>query len=633
MSRRREEQDPRGRSREADAPGAPAGGSGPGPASYRVAALPLGLALLLGGLATLPRISGDPRLAGSVWAAAAVLLVWLLVLFVGAARRGRRLQIQVFFRSTHWVQALIQVVIFLYWGWYWSRVFDEIWLLVAQILFAYGFDMLLAWSRRDRWRLGFGPLPIVLSTNLFLWFRDEWFFLQFLMLAVGFLGKELILWDKDGRRAHIFNPSAFSLFVFSLALLATGRTDMTWGEEIATTLSNPPHIYLLIFLLGLVVQWLFSVTLVTLTSVAALVVLNLLYTMTTGVYYFLDSGIPIAVFLGLHLLITDPSTSPRTEPGRVLFGALYGAGVFALYGALGAIGVPTFYDKLLCVPLLNLTVQHLDGIARRPAAAWIDLRRLVPSLTPRQRNAGYMALWGLLFAGLISAGFVGRGHQGRDPDFWRQACEDGLRNGCERWVFLQRDQCRGGAAPACDEVGTILDTGLLVPRDSLEAGKSFARACDLEFGPGCGHLEEWMAGDGSELAADACDAGDGVSCFILGAAYQQGLGLAPDDARSLARFQRSCELGWARGCGRLGEAYLWGEGVQEDHVRAAQTFETACDGGHGPSCSNLGLMLRRGMGMAMDETRAREFLQRACDLGTSKACAWVEEAESTRSEP
>jgi Na+-translocating ferredoxin:NAD+ oxidoreductase RnfD subunit len=56
-------------------------------------------------------------------------------------------------------------------------------------------------------------------------------------------------------------------------------------------------------------------------------------------------GVPIssirrfdAVFLGLHLLVTDPSTSPRTPPGKLLFGVLYGLGVFVLYSLLGAVG-------------------------------------------------------------------------------------------------------------------------------------------------------------------------------------------------------------------------------------------------------------------------------------------------------
>ena len=37
-----------------------------------------------------------------------------------------------------------------------------------------------------------------------------------------------------------------------------------------------------------------------------------------GIYFFYDSDIPIAVFLGLPLLFNDPSTSPRTESGRIV---------------------------------------------------------------------------------------------------------------------------------------------------------------------------------------------------------------------------------------------------------------------------------------------------------------------------
>jgi len=63
----------------------------------------------------------------------------------------------------------------------------------------------------------------------------------------------------------------------------------------------------------------------------------------------------------MHLLFTDPSTSPRTELGRVIFGALYGLSTIALYELLGTAGLPTFYDKLLQVPILNLSIMLIDS--------------------------------------------------------------------------------------------------------------------------------------------------------------------------------------------------------------------------------------------------------------------------------
>ena len=325
-------------------------------------AAPLVLALILALLSLLPRIQGNGALAYSIWAAAAVLAIWHAVLKWHVKRSSTTRTVTVALRPQHYLQALVQVSVFLYWGWYWRPVYDHAWLLVAQLVFAYGFDMLLVWSRRERYVLGFGPFPIVLSTNLFLWFLDDWFYLQFLMLAVGFMGKEFVRWRRDGRVTHIFNPSAFSLGLFSLVLIATRTTGLTWGEDIASTLTLAPNIYLFLFVAGLVVMYFFSITLVAGSAAIVLFCLSALSSAVTGVPYFVDAEIPTAVFLGLHLLVTDPSTSPRTPPGKVLFGALYGMGVFALYWLLGALDAPTFYDKLLCVPLLNLSVQAIDRV-------------------------------------------------------------------------------------------------------------------------------------------------------------------------------------------------------------------------------------------------------------------------------
>jgi hypothetical protein len=41
----------------------------------------------------------------------------------------------------------------------------------------------------------------------------------------------------------------------------------------------------------------------------------------TGTCFFCDSKVPIAVFLGMDLLFTDPSPAPRTELGAGVFEA------------------------------------------------------------------------------------------------------------------------------------------------------------------------------------------------------------------------------------------------------------------------------------------------------------------------
>ena len=180
--------------------------------------------------------------------AAAALIAWNALLLTVARSSGRTFTLEIVLRKQHYLQACAQGSVLLYWGWYWRQVYDSAHLIAAQLLFAYAFDMLLSWSRRDTYTLGFGPFPVIFSINLFLWFKPDWFYLQFLMVALGFAAKELIRWDKDGRRAHIFNPSSFPLAVFSLALILTGASDLTWGQDIASTQFYPPHMYLMLFL-------------------------------------------------------------------------------------------------------------------------------------------------------------------------------------------------------------------------------------------------------------------------------------------------------------------------------------------------------------------------------------------------
>ena len=172
------------------------------------------------GLALLAPVRQNPRRPGRVLWCRGRLAAWNAVLAASARRAGRALTLEIVLRKQHYLQACAQGSVLLYWGWHWRQVYDSAHLIAAQLLFAYAFDMLLSWSRRDTYTLGFGPFPVIFSINLFLWFKPDWFYLQFLMVAVGFAAKELIRWNKDGRRAHIFNPSSFPLAVFSLGLLA-----------------------------------------------------------------------------------------------------------------------------------------------------------------------------------------------------------------------------------------------------------------------------------------------------------------------------------------------------------------------------------------------------------------------------
>ena len=440
---------------------------GPSSAGTRALALPLAFALGLAAFTFIDSVRESIALWRTFAGAVAVLFAWNAVLMVSAVRSGRMLAVEVVLRKQHYLQACAQGSVLLYWGWYWRPVYDSAYLIAAQLLFAYAFDMLLTWSRRDVYTLGFGPFPVIFSINLFLWFKPDWFYMQFLMVALGLAAKELIRWDKDGRRVHIFNPSSFPLAVFSIALLIAGRSDLTFGQEIASTQFYPPHMYLMLFLIGLPGQYFFGVTTMTMSAVVTTYLFGLLYYAATGIYFFYDSYIPIAVFLGMHLLFTDPSTSPRTELGRLMFGALYGLSTCALYAMLGHAGLPTFYDKLLQVPILNLSIKLIDGAVRSTRLRTFDPGAVAAWLAPRRRHLAYMSLWAVVFAAMSAAQGVGDSHPGQWLPFWQQACAKGRPYACSYYERVVQDDCDRGSGWACGEL-SVLQTRAAGARPTLE---------------------------------------------------------------------------------------------------------------------------------------------------------------------
>ncbi len=449
--------------------------------------VPLAFTAGLLALTLLPRLQGSQRLLWSFWGAGAVLLLWLAAVAVTALKDGLPGIHLSPPRPQHYIQACCHLTVYTFWGYYWRPVYDFAPLLLGQLLFAYAFDLLLSWSRRESYGLGFGPFPIIFSTNLFLWFVDDWFAFQFLLVAVGFAGKALVRWQRDGKRVHIFNPSAFTLAIFSVVLLATGTTHLTWGQEIATTFSLGPHIYKVLFLVGLVVMYFFSITPVTAMAAITLFGGSLLYTAITGVPYFVDSDIPSAVFLGLHLLVTDPSTSPRTPLGRAIFGVLYGLGVFGLYALLGAFGMPTFYDKLLCVPLLNLAVPSIDRAVRAVGTRpWVHALGLDPPLG--RANLAHMGVWVLVFGVMTAVGAADGMHKGDSLPFWEQACAADKPQACARLLRIEASYCGDNAGWACNELGRHYTEGQLVAKDEERAFAYFARACEARFQAGCVNL-------------------------------------------------------------------------------------------------------------------------------------------------
>ena len=536
------------------------------PRWQRTPGLPLVLILVFLSITLLPRLRGNERLVQTFLGVGGALLAWALVAWVRAARRGQALRIEFTPVKAHWVQACVQASIIVYWGWTVRDVYAFAPLIVAQVLFMYVFDALMSWTRGRSWRLGFGPLPIVFSTNLLLWFRDDFFYWQFAMLTLGALGKEFIKWNREGRRTHIFNPSVFGQTLIALALIATDSAGrLTWGSEIAANFGTPPHMYLCIFLGGLVVQYLFQVTLMTVAAAAVLCAFNLAYTQATGSFYFAVTNIGAPIFLGIHLLVTDPSTSPRSNVGRVVFGVLYAAGFATFYRLLDAIDGPIFFDKLLPVGLLNLSVPLIDRFARSGAVGRLN-HWWETHFQPRRANLVHMGCWATLFFAMWSTGFIEGPHPGNSMLFWKKAYDEGKPHAGPTLLKMAAFGASQGNATAFEIMGELHAEGKQVPRNPAVAARYFAKACELGNADGCRNLARlYLAGEPmpDDVAARALDkleqqqgaAADGEGSFVLGRAYETGRGRPPDPARARALYEDACRRGYSEACRRLQESH------------------------------------------------------------------------------
>jgi hypothetical protein len=513
--------------------------------------LPAALAVALAALALLDNVTRNPTVQRTLVTAAVIILVWNALLIIRARHTRSPLNIKLLPRPQHYIQACAQGSVLLYWGWYWRPVYDASSLIAAQLMFAYAFDILLGWSRRRTYALGFGPVPVIFSVNLFLWFKPDWFYLQFAMVAAGFAAKELIRWNRDNRPVHIFNPSSFPLAIMSLVLILTGTSDITRGQDIAISQFYPPQMYLFLFLVALPGQFIFGVASMTSAAVLTTYLFGLVYFAVTGTYFFYDSYVPISVFLGMHLLFTDPSTSPRTELGRVIFGVLYGLTAIALYRLLSAAGVPTFYDKLLQVPLLNLSVRLLDRASRSRWLRTIDPARLGRSLAPRQRHVAYLSVWVVVFAMLSATQGVGDRHPGQWLPFWDRACGEGRPRACVYLASLQSIFCNAGSGWACNEDGLFQHESPPSGRGEISSDlarmtASFERGCRLGFVPACRNAVRTANGNRPfERALPT------LSDYRIVLRGSKG----PITERTpSALLARACEQGWPDTCGHSNSA-------------------------------------------------------------------------------
>ena len=51
-----------------------------------------------------------------------------------------------------------------------------------------------------------------------------------------------------------------------------------------------------------------------------------------------------------------------------------------------------------------------------------------------------------------------------------------------------------------------------------------------------------------EVNRQACDGGDAAGCINLGRMYEEGHGVAQDQAKAVTLYRKACEMGLERAC-------------------------------------------------------------------------------------
>lgn len=599
-----------------------------------IAYLPLLLALGLAAFVSLERVRGNDHMLWAFAGVSGALILWFVVLKLS----GRAMAVTAIQPvKQHYIQASVQIVLYCYWGYWWQvdgmrPMLMQAPLVVAQFLYLYAFDGLWSWTRGRAWRLSSGPAPIVLSTNLFIWFRDDWFVWQFAMISVGLLGKEFIRWNKDGRKTHIFNPSGFGLACAATVLILTGTTDLTWAKPLSTTL-EVRHIFLVLFVLGLVVQYFFAVTLMTFAAALAMVISNLAYTQITGVYLFASTNLPAAAFLGLLLLMTDPSTSPRTNVGRTIFGLGYGFGYVVMFELLGRIGAPELYAKLYPVPILNCTVQILDRFAKRGAIGRLN-DRWQNGLPKQVSNGIHIGLWAIVFAVMLATSYVPFAEPGKHPGdsiaFWKRAVAERRYDAERKLIMVTGSKAvAGNSAEAYNELGilgltsTMDDASEQVRREhaanrfaiaAAQGDTAAAKNLVMLFLFGAVHRSD----EDLARALQVCERlvqqeNDALAAYLVGLAFETEAARPLNPREALALYGRCPgeDIFAQKGIARI--ALRHGGGVKLNRV--ATVLRQAAATGDGESCYYLAYMHVVGNGVAKDEQQVKAWMQRAVSLG------------------
>lgn len=133
-----------------------------------------------------------------------------------------------------------------------------------------------------------------------------------------------------------------------------------------------------------------------------------------------------------------------------------------------------------------------------------------------------------------------------------------------------------------------------------------------------------IARDVIDRIESLADEGVAEAVFLMGTAYDEGLGKTADIATAVQWYRRAANLGHGLARHNLGNVYFEGRGVAQNDSLAVHWWTMAAEGGDAIPQLRLGTMYEEGRGVARNLTEARRWYGLAAARGNADASAALE---------
>ena len=298
------------------------------------------------------------------------------------------------------LQVVVQLIIFCYWGIYNPAVYDRFPLIAHQVVFAYFLQFCLAIHYKKKFSISYSNVAAILSTNLFVWFDPKVYFLHLVLIYLALLAKMFITREINGIRTHVFNPSGFVSF---LAMIGISLAWFTPGFHIGEYVYAPqigafwlwlPHFDFVVFVASCLSLWTPNFYLIPISCISFLVGSNILSRFFMGMDFTETLG-KGTVLVGITLLVTDPSTAPKTKLGQILYGVAYAVSLAIAFPILAYLRWDQYYKKVVFIWLVNFLAPYFDLCALWIEEKIIFLKWIEVYLTQKRLLLAYIVFFAI----------------------------------------------------------------------------------------------------------------------------------------------------------------------------------------------------------------------------------------------